>query len=590
MTNVIKIVIILFILSSCCKKDSLSLPHTTVMENLLIEKPDSLAYILEYKITPSLLSDSDKIEYSWWLTNVHKKQNRSLINDSMIHKVLLQDKQTQVPRLFTTYLLAADQAKWKGDLALNNNLLNEALQLAVSKNDSRNILTFSLLLGKMIQKGDDPTPLLTIINKYNSQLDALEYNSFLTNLYRKTEIPDSLAKYSLKAIELAIINHDTNAEYMNIRHYVHYLNKINQPEKALETLKNFTTKYKEKNVYSNEIKFDYISTYIELGKYDSAREMIKSFDQLFKQYQNTKYEKELYLIEAILENFSNIIDAKENKGGVYINTVFDKIMKDMRNNQKNETEILEAQHRLQLDKVNLELEKNQLQENLLWASLILILIISIIIFIYQQQLLKKEKSLKKIREQLLSKSEEINKNQYKILENEEVINDLNSQLNDNEEIKNEIDCLLSENENIKEINKSLLCEIQVYSETVDIKDKELDYLQNLSTNYTSLMEQNKYLTMLLIRKTKILNDLKTNPRYIEPSKWIDIFHAIDEIFENYSVRLHMDYSNLTDEDIKYCCLFKLQLSNVTISEIMGISPSSVTKRKQRIKEKMNLRK
>jgi len=51
--------------------------------------------------------------------------------------------------------------------------------------------------------------------------------------------------------------------------------------------------------------------------------------------------------------------------------------------------------------------------------------------------------------------------------------------------------------------------------------------------------------------------------------------------------LGIDFPSLTEEDIQYCCLIKLRLSTSVISTLTAVSPSSVTKRKQRIKEKMN---
>ena len=58
------------------------------------------------------------------------------------------------------------------------------------------------------------------------------------------------------------------------------------------------------------------------------------------------------------------------------------------------------------------------------------------------------------------------------------------------------------------------------------------------------------------------------------------------VYPNLIDRLRKDFS-LTDDDLLICCLIKLQLNNSIMAELLAISPSSVTKRKQRLKERIN---
>jgi hypothetical protein len=51
--------------------------------------------------------------------------------------------------------------------------------------------------------------------------------------------------------------------------------------------------------------------------------------------------------------------------------------------------------------------------------------------------------------------------------------------------------------------------------------------------------------------------------------------------------LQAEYPTLTEEDIRYCCLMELRLTTSNIGTLMAVSPQSVSKRKQRIKEKMS---
>jgi hypothetical protein len=70
-------------------------------------------------------------------------------------------------------------------------------------------------------------------------------------------------------------------------------------------------------------------------------------------------------------------------------------------------------------------------------------------------------------------------------------------------------------------------------------------------------------------------------------QWPEIIHAVNSLFDGFSYRLHTEFPALTEEDVRYCCLIKLRLTTSVISTLTGISPSSVTKRKQRIREKIH---
>lgn len=46
------------------------------------------------------------------------------------------------------------------------------------------------------------------------------------------------------------------------------------------------------------------------------------------------------------------------------------------------------------------------------------------------------------------------------------------------------------------------------------------------------------------------------------------------------------FPTLSDNDLQVCCLIKLHLSVTNMADILNISPTSVSKRKQRLKEQI----
>lgn len=69
--------------------------------------------------------------------------------------------------------------------------------------------------------------------------------------------------------------------------------------------------------------------------------------------------------------------------------------------------------------------------------------------------------------------------------------------------------------------------------------------------------------------------------------WEDIVQNADIIFDNFTKRLQQHYPALNKEDLRYCCMVKMQLSQLEMSQIMHLEKDSVKKRLKRIRmEKM----
>lgn len=69
--------------------------------------------------------------------------------------------------------------------------------------------------------------------------------------------------------------------------------------------------------------------------------------------------------------------------------------------------------------------------------------------------------------------------------------------------------------------------------------------------------------------------------------WEYIVQNADIIFDNFTRRLQQHYPALNKEDLRYCCMVKMQLSQLEMSQIMHLEKDSVKKRLKRIRmEKM----
>ena len=72
------------------------------------------------------------------------------------------------------------------------------------------------------------------------------------------------------------------------------------------------------------------------------------------------------------------------------------------------------------------------------------------------------------------------------------------------------------------------------------------------------------------------------------SDWNDIEATLNSMYNNFAHRLRTSYPQMKEEDLRFCLLVRLKLSNPSIGQIYSIGVSAVQKRKQRIKKEIFL--
>ena len=87
---------------------------------------------------------------------------------------------------------------------------------------------------------------------------------------------------------------------------------------------------------------------------------------------------------------------------------------------------------------------------------------------------------------------------------------------------------------------------------------------------------------------RIVEDIEGGKNIIlTDSDWERIMRNADTIFDGFTLHLQQKYPSLNKEDLCYCCMVKMQLSQLEMSQIMHLEKDSVKKRLKRIRvEKM----
>ncbi|MCL2650653.1 MAG: hypothetical protein FWD60_06465 [Candidatus Azobacteroides sp.] len=587
----------LFALAACNSSHNKMLKEES-LEKMLKENPDSLAKVLEEKINLNELSAKDKADYAYWLTKTHEKQRRSLMNDSLIHYAVAYYKKTESPHLLDASLLAADQINWSDTArSQQEHLLNESMQIAIQQKDTAGMQQVCSRLARLYEMPADSgkiRDLIQVTKKYATDQNVGFYVNVyvnLTTLFARLAQQDSAFLYYRKGIELAQKQHDNMFEFDLTRSYAASLSATGKGKEAISMLRDLERRM---GTADNGIRFSYIITWINLGQLDSAQVYIDSTQSFFDNIKNQSKLRlgddiEFHQINLLLGIFQEIVRAKEGKtlSMTEMSMAANTLIRKIRNYAKINQEQQFANNKLIQNNLQLDIERGKMKQGFLWVGIIVLLIIASIIYIYQRKLLKKERSEQKAKEQLRLHTLQLTENEAIIRRNEEMISSLSSQLDENEDLKQEIAQLNEENETLKGKNKTLQKDIEYNSKSVDQKDADFEIFEKLAEQNARLQERERFLTARLIAHTDVLDKLSKKPRYIEKSQQPEIINAINQLFDGLSYRLHVDYPTLTEEDIFYCCLFKLRLSTSIVGLLMGISPSSVTKRKQRIKEKMS---
>ena len=239
-----------------------------------------------------------------------------------------------------------------------------------------------------------------------------------------------------------------------------------------------------------------------------------------------------------------------------------------------------------------QIKKDRIIRNVLIALIILSFIIAITNYLYQRKIVSQKQEISEKEEKIRYFTMKIHENETLINRNKMRIEELTIQMEGSLEIKeqwkeqNKIrQEIQQQNETLKLENNNLQNHISNYAQSLKEKSKELEAMEHLSEENQYLHKREAFLCNQLINQTELFNKLKTT-KYIDDQLWQEIKEKIDLLFDNYTKRLCHQIPSLTDGDIQICCLIKLRFSNGDIANMLAISPTSVSKRKLRLKERI----
>ena len=550
--------------------------------------------------------------------------------DSALH--ILQGIQPDIPsenEQYATWALLMTQAQYKNQIEQSDSLINIAYSYFINQDNAQRkalALYYKGILRHESHHAEDALSFYleaaTEIEKTNDYQLGFLINSEVGLMYLYRKLNDYAMEYFEKAHHNAELSDNQTYIAFSFIYIARAFSQKKQYNKAIEYYEK-AIKIGQVNNYPtilasamNETSFLFLKTGENKKALQYAKDCIKikkTDQRIFSLGDTYRYLKMydsayFYLNQACLS--PNIHTARSayqalyyisqeekdyKKAVEYSNKLWfyqDSIGKTDRNKA-----LIEMQEKYDQQKIinenNLsQIKKDRIIRNVLIALIILSFIIAITNYLYQRKIVSQKQEISEKEEKIRYFTMKIHENETLINRNKMRIEELTIQMEGSQEIKeqwkeqNKIrQEIQQQNETLKLENNNLQNHISNYAQSLKEKSKELEAMEHLSKENQYLHKREAFLCNQLINQTELFNKLKTT-KYIDNKLWQEIKEKIDLLFDNYTKRLCHQIPSLTDGDIQICCLIKLRFSNGDIANMLAISPTSVSKRKLRLKERI----
>ena len=564
-------------------------PELAKAEAIMYRYPDSALHILQ-GIQPDIPSDNE--QYATWALLMTQAQYKNQIeqSDSLIN-------------IAYSYFINQDNAQrkalalyYKGILCHESHHAEDALSFyleATAEIEKTNDYQLGFLINSEIglmylyRKLNDYAMEYFEKAHHNAELsDNQTYIAFsfiyIARAFSQKKQYNKAIEYYEKAIKIGQVNNYPTilASAMNETSFLFL--KTGENKKALQYAKDcIKIKKTDQRIFSLGDTYRYLKMYDSAYFYLNQACLSPNIHTARSAYQA------LYYISQEEKDYKKAVEYS-NKLWFYQ----DSIGKTDRNKA-----LIEMQEKYDQQKIinenNLsQIKKDRIIRNVLIALIILSFIIAITNYLYQRKIVSQKQEISEKEEKIRYFTMKIHENETLINRNKMRIEELTIQMEGSQEIKeqwkeqNKIrQEIQQQNEMLKLENNKLQNHISNYAQSLKEKSKELEAMEHLSEENQYLHKREAFLCNQLINQTELFNKLKTT-KYIDDQLWQEIKEKIDLLFDNYTKRLCHQIPSLTDGDIQICCLIKLRFSNGDIANMLAISPTSVSKRKLRLKERI----
>ena len=572
-------------------KEKTPLPELVHAESVMFDYPDSALHILETMPMPSVRRDKEN--HALWcllVTQAQYKQVMKIPSDSLV-------------RIAYDYYKPTDNARRKAMSALYMGNINYEL------GNIEDAMQYYLEGKTEVEKTDDYKTGYLIM-------------SSLGNLYLFRRLVDYALEACSAAYDYAVKDSNKRYQMTALRFLARCYCLTNEFPKAIDTYNKCSSislelgqkdgyYYETQNeialVYSNSgnlekslvlsksLPVDYQSTvligknYYYLNEHDSAyiylQKSLKTnsvytkaliYELLYKISDSPKYRKYLKTYcDSLLFYNDSIIALDKGKEIIAYKEKYD--------HQK----LITEQQRLKL-------EKADAQRLLFIITICLIVVIAVVAYFYQKRLVRKETTIRKQSEQLQDYMLQLHEYETRLMHNNRYMEELQEQISrqevnaeDIESYREQIDNLQSENSRLSENINTLQQHIAEYTSKLDKVRRDTEKFRSISEENLNLKQRERMLADYVVDNDSLVKELREKSRVLDDMEWGTLEQMCESTYGNFVSRMQSICPTLTKQELHLCILIKLRFSNTQMSEIFGVSVSSVSQKKFRLKKHLS---
>lgn len=122
--------------------------------------------------------------------------------------------------------------------------------------------------------------------------------------------------------------------------------------------------------------------------------------------------------------------------------------------------------------------------------------------------------------------------------------------------------------------------------------RQQEELATLREKQMALREKEARLREELFKRLSVFEKLTSSGKeqhvLFSESDWLEVRLMVNDAYTDFTKKLQKAFPGLSDKDVNFCCLVRMNLSLQSLADIYCISKNSVSRRKLRLKEKMAL--
>ena len=573
-------------------KEKTPLPELVYAESVMFDHPDSALHILEDMPMPS--ARRDKENHALWC----------LLTSQAQVKLIMKISSDSLVRIAYNYYKPTDNARRKamsalymGDINYDLGNIEEAMQYylegktEVEKTDDyKTGYLIMSSLGKLYlyrRLADYAYEACTKAYDYAVKDSNKRYQmaslKFLARSYCiSNNLPKAIEIYK-QCIDIALdLDFENNEYYYNLQKELASVYTNNHDfTKSMDILKSFPKKQQHFLLMG--------ANYLMINEYDSA------YHYLNKALTTNN----IYTKRAIYEYLYELVDTSKYRQ--YLKTYCDSLLfyTDSVMSLDKGKEIIAYKEKYDHQKLiteqqRLKLEKADAQRMLFIITICLIVVIAVVAYFYQKRLVRKETTIRKQSEQLQDYMLQLHEYETRLMQNNRYMEELQEQIagqevnaEDIESYREQIDSLQSENSRLSENINTLQQHIAEYTSRLDKIRRDTEKFRSISEENLNLKQRERMLADYVVDNDRLVKELREKCRVLDDIEWETLEQMCESTYGNLVSRMQSICPTLTKQELHLCILIKLRFSNTQMSEIFGVSVSSVSQKKFRLKKHLS---